>query len=88
MTKDQLWKEYEYEKMIKEMLAEELSWLRDRIIPELRADIKRKDEALKESILTICRLCKEKYPRHKDCTSCDEIDGYRQTLSTEEDASQ
>jgi len=39
-------------------------------------------EALEETTATICRLCKEKYPWHKDCTSCQEIEGYRQALES------
>lgn len=41
-------------------------------------------EATKESCATICRLCRRLNPQHANCTSCDEINGYRSAIAKAE----
>ena len=43
--------------------------------------IKEVHEELEKCIESLCSWCKRLNPQHKDCTSCEEVDGYRQTLA-------
>lgn len=38
-------------------------------------------EACKEMSETICRLCKRLNPQHENCTSCEEMEGYKQAIT-------
>lgn len=44
------------------------------------SEVKELINSLEDAIETICILCKRANPWHKECTSCTQIEGYREDI--------
>jgi hypothetical protein len=52
---------------------------------KMEARIKELENLAEEMIADFCHVCKVHNPQHKDCTSCAQIEGYKEMLESEEE---